>query len=164
MARRRSKGLAPPQVFKRWTSKENNLLGTLPDAELAERLGRSAGEVGKRRRSLGIPFPGAVFPVRQWARDEDALLGTETDAAVARKLKRGLRAIQHRRVLLAVPAFGRHDWTEAEQRLVGTDIDRVIAQKLGRTAVSGSHRRRHLGLPPAIPPGAAPRGTKVQAA
>jgi hypothetical protein len=42
MVRRRSKGLAPPQVFKRWTSRENNLLGTLPDAELAEQLGRSA--------------------------------------------------------------------------------------------------------------------------
>jgi hypothetical protein len=151
-------------LFKRWTSKENNLLGTMPDAELAERLGRSAGEVRKRRCSLGIPFPGAVFPHREWTRDEEALLGTDTDAAVARKLKRGTKSIRHRRELLAVPAFGRHDWTEAEQRLLGTDIDRVIAQKLGRTAVSVSHMRRLLGLPPAIPPGAAPRGTKVQAA
>ncbi len=126
-------------------------MGVLPDAELAERLGRSAGEVRKRRCSLGIPFPGAVFPLRYWTPDEEALLGTDTDAAVARKLKRGLRAIQHRRELLNVPAFGRHDWAEAEERLLGTDIDRVIAQKLGRTTVSVTHRRRQLGLPPAIP-------------
>ena len=83
---------------------------------------------------------------------------------MARKLKRGIKSIRHRRELLNVPAFGRHDWTEAEQGLLGTDLDRVIAQKLGRTAVSVSHMRRHLGLPPAIPPGAAPRGTKVEAA
>ena len=62
MVHRRSKGLAPPQVFKRWTSKEDNLLGTLPDAELAERLGRSAGEVRKRPSQPGYSVSRGGLP------------------------------------------------------------------------------------------------------
>jgi hypothetical protein len=40
-----------------WKPEEVALLGTLPDDELARRLGRSLGSVSLKRRRLKIPNP-----------------------------------------------------------------------------------------------------------
>ena len=148
------------------------------DVEGEQSAGHIAGRGAGRARRGAVPerscsavaawvfrFQGLSFPFGTGRGMRSPCWARTRTLAVACKLKRGIKSIRHRRELLKVPAFGLHEaHLEAEERLVGTDIDRVIAQKLGRTAVSVSHMRRHLGLPPAIPPGAAPRGTKVQAA
>lgn len=40
---------------KQWTPEKEKLLGTLPDAKLAEQIGIPPGTVAGRRRALGIP-------------------------------------------------------------------------------------------------------------
>jgi hypothetical protein len=48
-----------------WEPEEVKLLGTAPDAEIARRIGRSAGAVKIHRRLLGIP---SLFSKRGQAR------------------------------------------------------------------------------------------------
>src|ERR1035437_8790814 len=53
--RRRSRRRIPSPVERRpWTPKEDRLLGTASDEELAKKLGRSHTTIGNRRRTLGI--------------------------------------------------------------------------------------------------------------
>lgn len=40
-----------------WTPAEDAILGTVPDAEVSARLGRSRGSVAARRHKLGIASP-----------------------------------------------------------------------------------------------------------
>jgi hypothetical protein len=47
----------------RWTAAELALLGTLPDAEVAERIGRTVGAVPCKRTTLGI---GTARDRRKW--------------------------------------------------------------------------------------------------
>ena len=56
-----------------WTLEQDALLGTVPDAEAASRLGRTVVAVRIRRRRLGIPN---VHPYKRWTPEEDKLLGT----------------------------------------------------------------------------------------
>jgi hypothetical protein len=53
---RQERGTQPN--LKPWTRKEEKLLGTMPDAEVAKRLKRAVSNVGIHRRQLGIPAYG----------------------------------------------------------------------------------------------------------
>jgi len=55
----RKLGLRPPQRpgGRPWTKKELRLLGTLPDAELAERFGRTENAVRVMRTRRASPVP-----------------------------------------------------------------------------------------------------------
>jgi hypothetical protein len=59
MQKRRERGCPPPVHWAEdgWKPEEIALLGTLPDDELAQRLGRSHGSVSLKRRRLKIPNP-----------------------------------------------------------------------------------------------------------
>jgi transcriptional regulator with XRE-family HTH domain len=50
-----TRDLEPAQRPGGWTSEEEALLGTMPDEKVAERIGRSARTVHRRRTELGIP-------------------------------------------------------------------------------------------------------------
>jgi hypothetical protein len=65
---------------------EDDLLGTMPDEDLAEKLHRTPEEVRKRRIRLGVRFREDAPAERRWTIAEELLLGTDTDRAVARKL------------------------------------------------------------------------------
>ena len=54
-----------------WTKDELDLLGTLPDAQVAQLTGRTFGTVWQKRRALGIVQPALRF--RKWTRAEDGL-------------------------------------------------------------------------------------------
>jgi len=86
-----------------WTPAEIKLLGTLPDEEVARRIGRSVGAVIQRRELLHIPMQNPKL--RDWTADEDELLGTGPDAEIVRRLGRTLSATSHRRVRLKIPAW-----------------------------------------------------------
>jgi hypothetical protein len=47
----------PNPAGNRWTAEGPALLGTLPDREVARRLGRSLSSVTQKRCQLGIPNP-----------------------------------------------------------------------------------------------------------
>jgi hypothetical protein len=59
MQTRRARGCPPPNRWAEdgWKPEEVALLGTMPDDELARRLGRSLNSVSLKRRRLKIPNP-----------------------------------------------------------------------------------------------------------
>lgn len=60
----------------RWTADDDRLLGTMPDKELARRLGRTFIAVRARRSLKGI-LTHWHPAVRQWTPAELAMLGTK---------------------------------------------------------------------------------------
>jgi hypothetical protein len=76
-------------------------LGTLPDRELAQRLGRTLAAVRVRRIEFGLHAPSTR---RRWEPEEDRLLGTAPDAEIAQQLNRTLSAVKSRRKDLGIPA------------------------------------------------------------
>src|SRR6266571_5249409 len=79
-----------------WTKNELALLGTLPDAEVAELTGRTFGTVWQKR--LGIDQP--ALQSRKWTPAEDKLVGTAPDAEIARQLDCTESAVKSRRAIL----------------------------------------------------------------
>lgn len=58
-------GIRPPDRWAGrggWTAREVALLGALPDAAVAARVGRSAEAVRAKRRRAGVPDPGRLIP------------------------------------------------------------------------------------------------------
>jgi hypothetical protein len=54
---RPASGSASPAGGGRWTADAVALLGTLPESEVARRLGRSLQSVTQKRIKLGLPNP-----------------------------------------------------------------------------------------------------------
>src|SRR5437870_3319927 len=67
------------RAFNPWEKWELALLGTAPDGELAQKLGRSRSAVHRQRLNLGRR-PVLVYP--RWTPEEIALLGTARDDVI----------------------------------------------------------------------------------
>lgn len=91
------------QLRVHWTPALVALLGTMPDAELAKKLGCRLVSVGVRRRKLRIPAKLASRSA--WTKAEIALLGTLTDEQTAQALNRPLRGVRSRRIRLRIPCL-----------------------------------------------------------
>jgi hypothetical protein len=83
-------------ALRLWTVKEDDLLGTARDEQIARRIDRSEDAVRARRNILGIPAWHASYS-KPWTPEEDALLGVVPDRALAKRLKRTFLAVQARR-------------------------------------------------------------------
>jgi hypothetical protein len=81
-----------------WTPEDIALLGVVPDEELAQRTGRTAGAVRQKREELGIPNPTG----NRWLPEHIALLGTLPDREVARKIGRSLQSVTQKRIKLGI--------------------------------------------------------------
>jgi hypothetical protein len=77
-----------------WTAEEDALVGTMPDGELAQKLGRSVRSVAALSSVLGKQY---------WNPRHLALLGKLSDEEVARQTGRSLRAVKVRRARLRRP-------------------------------------------------------------
>lgn len=88
----------------RWlTPKIRALLGTMPDAELAQRVLASPDAVGRARRKLGIR---AHKPGRAWLTPRiRALLGTVADREVASKAHVSVGTVARARRQLGIEGF-----------------------------------------------------------
>jgi hypothetical protein len=75
------------------------LLGTLPDEEVARRLGRSLGSVSRKRRREGIPNPGPR--PGSWTAAEDEAVRALAPAEAAAATGRSLSAVYARRFVLS---------------------------------------------------------------
>jgi len=129
-----------------WTAREDKLLGTKPDPEIARTLGRTLDSVHQRRRKLRI----LRAPSTQiWKKDELALLGTMPDKRVARLTGRGLPAVRVRRKQLGRapcnPVW--QTWTGEEKVLLGKMSDAEVAHRTGHPAGSVKAVRCKLGIP-----------------
>jgi hypothetical protein len=74
------------------------LLGTLPDEEVAARVGKTPGAVRQKREELGITNPAANL----WTPEDIALLGTLPDEAVAARSGRSRAAVTQKRCQLGI--------------------------------------------------------------
>jgi len=130
-----------------YTEAEERLLGKMPDAELAQRLGRTPFSIQARRIALGIAKYDAKL--HQWTAAENALLGKMTDGEVAKRLGLTQSAVAHRRRRLRLPVRFAHrkPWTPEEDALLGTASDTEIALRLGRHCSTVCIRRQKLGIP-----------------
>jgi hypothetical protein len=100
---RKERGYPPPDRWAEdgWKPEEVALLGTLPDDEVARRLGCSISAVSQKRRREGIPNhprPGS------WTAAEDEAVRTLTPAEAAAATGRTLPAVYARRFVLSRPA------------------------------------------------------------
>jgi hypothetical protein len=132
-----------------WTPQELALLGKMPDAELAKRLGRTVGAVALRRSRLNIAnygHPAGKF--KRWTPGEVALLGTVPDRLLARKLKRTRIAVNCKREQLGIPAQieGYHRWRPEDEAILGQRSDEYIAKQLGISVVAVRDRRHALKI------------------
>jgi hypothetical protein len=83
------------QTDASWTTEIVPLLGTMSDAKLGKRVGRSAQTVGALRRRLGIKSFASV--VSRWGETELALLRSYTDEEIAAMTSRKIEEIAAKR-------------------------------------------------------------------
>jgi hypothetical protein len=86
-----------------WTEEEITLLGQLPDAKIARKIGRTVSAVRQKREELGRPNPTTT----RWNAEGLALLGTMPDDEVAKRLGRSVASITQKRCKLGIPCVRR---------------------------------------------------------
>jgi hypothetical protein len=153
-------GAKEPRI---WTRKEDLLLGSAPDKELAKMLGRDRSTVTARRIKLGIarhrPYPA-------WTPELDALVGTLPDKDLAAQLGRSIETVRLRRYQLRRPPCNPKwkPWTPEEEALLGTMRDEAVAKHTGHSVESikqGPAQAGHSVLCPFAPPVGPSRGQSV---
>ena len=136
---------------------EDALVGTMPDRDLAQQIGRSRDAVGVRRQKRGIPpvcrpaIPKtprvSTYHIRNWKPSEIELLGKRPDRDVARETGRTHAAVKRMRKLLHIPsATPVRFWTPEENRLLGTLPDAELARRLNRGITGVTQQRLKLGI------------------
>lgn len=78
-----------------WTPEEIGLLGTMPDYDLARRLGRLGKAVWAKRTALGIQAPPPLHP--PWTKEADEVVLAKSINEASRFLNRTPAAISHRK-------------------------------------------------------------------
>lgn len=128
-----------------WSRREEELLGTTTDPEIARRLRRSIVAVYARRRSLDIP----AIPIRRpWTKREIKLLGTMPDSNLAARLE-GVSerySISARPAMFPQPRIAAVSGPAGKKNFLGTTSDREVARKLKRTEKSVRSHRVGLGI------------------
>ena len=103
------RGTLPPGMSgPLWTPAEEALLGTMPDKDVAAKVGRTPTAVHAHRNNLGIrSFYGRKPRGKSasWMPAKDRLLGTMPDTNLARKLRCSPMTVFYRRKRLKIPAF-----------------------------------------------------------
>ncbi|MBI4662730.1 MAG: hypothetical protein HY735_28280 [Verrucomicrobia bacterium] len=156
----RDRRLPAPQTYEHWTAEEERLLGTRPDRELAQVLGRTVRAIESQRHRLGIyRQPSIRLKTRRWKPAEIALLGTRPDPELATRLGRSEGSVRVQRRKKGIPAFDQrrsanarkshplNPWTPREKALLGTMWDRKLAARIGRSEISVRMQRLKMGIP-----------------
>lgn len=141
-----------------WTPAMDALLGTMPDPDLAAKMGCALTKVRTRRYQLGVsgyrqiitPAPTSEF---EWTPAMVSLLGTMSDRALAEKIGCAVTTVRDRRHLAGIPDYrrrntfeSRFEWTPTMDALLGTMSDTDLAAKLGCSVNAVNTRRYLLGV------------------
>ncbi|HSL83195.1 MAG TPA: hypothetical protein VLF66_10480, partial [Thermoanaerobaculia bacterium] len=158
----------PPRHQTHWSEEHLSLLGEVPDAELARRMGVQPRTVGRERSRRGIP-PFNRSPDVQWTPESIWLLGTDSDRRVAEELGIGAHSVTHKRLALGIPAANPQSrrlfpWNPEHVALLGALPDREVARRLGLSSATVARARRSRGIPPFVPAREAIRWTEEQLA
>jgi len=147
MKKRSKRTMAKPD----WLPQESKLLGELPDAELARRIGTRTAEVSKKRASMGIS-PSSLSKRLKWTPENLALLGTRTDNEVARIMNGSSGRVAAKRLSLGIESYAKssnswHTWTDKEIAMLGQYHDPEVGRKIGVSIACVARKRRQLGIP-----------------
>jgi hypothetical protein len=126
-----------------WPEEHLALLGTMPDDELARRLGKSENAVRLQRERQGIPNRSG----HGWTEEELALVGTLPDAEVGRRIGRTPIAVTCKRCDLGIPHPKGWHWTAEHRALLGTAPDDQIAARIGKAPGAVCAKRCERGIP-----------------
>lgn len=141
---------------REWPEHLAELLGKIPDRQLARKAGISASSVGRERSQRGIPPWKEPSPAADWTPERVALLGKDTDARVAAALGISKEVVGVKRRILGIPAYGRvakvREWTDQELALLGTRPDREVAEAIDVNAETVRQKRLGLRIPSFRPP------------
>ncbi len=134
-----------------WSPEEDELLGQMPDEQVARQLRVTLVAVQVRRFKLGRLKPDSKH--RRWTAEEDALLGTLPDEDVAKRTGHPLGSVRVRRASLGIanptpPACP--PYTPEEDSWLGKETDKEVALRLGRSVSSVKNRRALLKIPAKI--------------
>src|SRR5262249_46304763 len=106
----RCRGAGPARAPPPWTPAADELVWTLPPAEVARRTGPTLGAVYHRRHTVG------VSPAWRWTPAEDELVRTLPAKEVARRTGHTLGAVYGRRQSLGVRNYPRTAFGPSETR------------------------------------------------
>ena len=128
------------------------MLGKIPDAALAEKIGLTADTVYRKRRKLGIA---ASRPPKtlHWTPAVIAMLGKYPDGEIARIHGMNILSVHKKRVSLGIRCYARksktwHYWTKKEIALLGKMTDGDVALRTGINKASVAWKRCKLNIPP----------------
>lgn len=149
---------AHPNRF-RWTKRLLDMLGQIPDRQLAKMAGIHPQTVSHERLRRGVA---AYAPQRSpimWTDEMLGLLGTASDRAVAAMLGIGTGGVQRKRKLMNIAPFMEpthvpegYSWPPKALRLLGKMSDRDVAKRLGITATAVQFKRAVLSIAPFVEP------------
>jgi hypothetical protein len=78
--------------YRPWTKSELRLLGTMPDADVARRLGRNYSAVLSKRQQFKIPYKHPRYA--SWKPSELELLNRLSNKEVAKRTSRTINAVR----------------------------------------------------------------------
>lgn len=141
----------PPHTksVKAWRPREEAMLGTKSDHDLARQLGCSVAAVSIRRRTLGIPAFGRVAVPVRWTKRWLRRLGKLSDAALARQMGVALITVNRKRRALGIPvgyAQGAVVFTPELRRLL-REPNTVVRRRTGLKAETIRRLRAEHGIP-----------------
>ena len=85
-----------------WPPELAELLGQIPDHELARKAGVHAKTVAKERKGRGIPPCKVARPSAEWTPEMIAKLGTDSDKCVADELGLHVATVNRKRRILGI--------------------------------------------------------------
>jgi hypothetical protein len=145
----------PGKLF--WDEEKIEMLGTMPDSEVARRLGVAHANVRYKRMALGIAacknMKGYV-----WKQKDIRLLGKKSDEEVAALLGLTKTTIRNKRVELGIGAFAYQsklwrEWAEEELAMLGKFTDKEVGRRLNIKEMCVASKRHVLGIEPFQPRG-----------
>ena len=137
-----------PPTLHDWSAKDEEILGTMSDGDVARKLQVPRTQVSHRRKQLGIAPFDRKKTVR-WTKAKLELLGKEPDQLLARQWGYSSQVVALKRESLGIPhsAHVARIWTDEELALLGVITDPQLAKKIGISPRSVAHKRQELGIP-----------------
>lgn len=135
-----------------WNADQLAMLGTAPDAEVADAVGVNDSAIHSMRKRRGIPAFGQSREklAHAWTRKQLSWLGKLPDSEIARRVGLNAATVSVKRRTMGIETQrkpSRRHWSEKELKLLGTDSDVSIGKKLGLGRRTVRLKRASLGIP-----------------
>lgn len=135
-----------------WNADQLALLGTAPDAEVADAVGVNDSAIHSMRKRRGIPPFGQSREklAHVWTKKQLSWLGKLSDVEIARRVGLNAATVSVKRRTMGIESQHKpsgRKWSKKELKLLGTDSDVAIGKKLGLGRRAVRLKRTALGIP-----------------